>query len=140
MTTRLLSALMLKRIVASLALPLALLVLETCASKKPEYLNPTIVYDRATGRPPEEQAEVDSLLEVGKLIFRDKCSGCHGIFTAGQDNIPNFTSKQLDSYEAAFVMQDPKIHEVSRTISPADLNTVLLFLRYRIPTAPEQEK
>ena len=50
-------------------------------------------------------------LDKGKILFKEHCSGCHGIFTKGRDSVPNFTKDQISNYRAAVLMaKDQKNH------------------------------
>ncbi|MCW3121678.1 MAG: hypothetical protein JWQ38_1170 [Flavipsychrobacter sp.] len=71
-------------------------------------------------------------LDKGMLIYKENCSGCHGIFAKGVKGVPNFSKKQIDKYSAGFVMQDPKNHAVARKIDPERLGLVIQYLRYRV--------
>ena len=86
------------------------------------------------------KAQQDELLDKckkGKELFKANCSGCHGIFTAGKDGIPNFTATQIDNYSARFLRHDPKNHAVTKEMSPDQMNDVLMFLRFRNVKKPD---
>jgi len=77
------------------------------------------------------QREAIALFQKGKVLYKEHCSSCHGIFTRGKDNIPNFTKVQLDNYSARFLKGDPQAHAVARKMSVDQLNEVVVFLRFR---------
>ena len=71
-------------------------------------------------------------LEKGKILYRQNCSACHGIFTKGKDSIPNFTKDQISNYRAAVMMaNDKKNHMAAVKMSPQQLDYVILFLSLR---------
>lgn len=68
--------------------------------------------------------------EKGRILFKEHCSGCHGIYSKGKDGIPNFTKQQIDDYHARSVIAF-KSHTSVRDLSPQQLDYVLTFLRLR---------
>jgi hypothetical protein len=70
-------------------------------------------------------------IRTGKALFKTNCSGCHGIFTKGKDGIPNFTTEQIDNYDANFVKADQRNHAVARKLSQEQVDKILTFLRSR---------
>lgn len=71
-------------------------------------------------------------LERGKALYKENCSGCHGIFTQGKDSVPNFSQQQIDKYSSRYIMRDPSNHAVAFKMNPEDLNTVIMYLRCRV--------
>jgi hypothetical protein len=70
--------------------------------------------------------------EKGRILFKENCSGCHGIFTKGKDGIPNFTKDQIDSYRAvATIGKDKTNHAVAAKMSPQQLDYIMTFLTLR---------
>ena len=59
---------------------------------------------------PENRALLIERYDKGKVLFRANCSGCHGIFSAGRDSVPNFSTQQIDNYNANFVKADQRNH------------------------------
>ncbi len=84
-----------------------------------------------------QRDELMDKCQKGKELFKANCSGCHGIFTKGQDNVPNFTAAQIDNYSARFLRHDPKNHAVTKEMSPDQMNDVLMFLRFRNVKKPD---
>lgn len=68
--------------------------------------------------------------EKGRILFKEHCSGCHGIYSKGKDGVPNFTKQQIDDYHARSVIAF-KSHTSVRDLSPQQLDYVLTFLRLR---------
>lgn len=70
-------------------------------------------------------------LNKGMKLYRHHCDGCHGIFSDGSNDIPNFSKQQLDRYAAQYVTNDPQNHAFAENISPDQLDEILSFLMYR---------
>src|SRR6476620_11831625 len=68
--------------------------------------------------------------EKGRILFKEHCSGCHGIYTKGKDGVPNFTKQQIDDYHARSIIAF-KSHTSVRDLSPQQLDYVVTFLRLR---------
>jgi cytochrome c553 len=71
------------------------------------------------------------MLDEGQQLYKIHCSRCHGIFTKGKDSITNFSKTQIENYQAAALMDDPKNHAVIQRIRTEDLDLILMFLRFR---------
>jgi cytochrome c553 len=70
--------------------------------------------------------------EKGKILYKIHCGGCHGIFTKGKDDVPNFTKIQIDSYHAAALIGiDPRNHAVAKKMSSDQIDQIITFLRLR---------
>ena len=78
---------------------------------------------------PENRALMIQRYDTGKVLFRANCSGCHGIFSAGKDSVPNFSNDQIDNYNANFVKADRRNHAVARKLSQLQVDYILTFLR-----------
>jgi hypothetical protein len=71
-------------------------------------------------------------LGKGKILFKEYCSGCHGIFTKGKDSVPNFTKDQINNYRSAVLMvRDQQNHTAAAKMSPEQLDYIILFLSLR---------
>ena len=103
---------------------LGLLVLQCSPGRK-------VTYSIPADFPEERRQQVIAIFEKGKVLYKDNCAECHGIFTKGKDKIPNFTEVQFDNYSSRFLRGDPKNHAVARKMSAEQLNQVLTFLRYK---------
>jgi len=79
----------------------------------------------------EKREELLKILEKGRQLYKQYCSGCHGIFTKGRDGIPNFTDKQLDTYTAYAIKKDPKNHAAAAHMDADQLHEVIMFLKDR---------
>lgn len=101
-------------------------LLAQCAAQK------KTVYDIPSHVPPEVKARLIERADKGKILYKQYCSGCHGIFTKGKDGIPNFTQTQIDNYHAtAIIGLDPKNHAVAQKMSSEQIDYVITFLRIR---------
>jgi len=81
--------------------------------------------------PEERKAQLIDIFNKGKKLYKANCSECHGIFTQGKDQVPNFTNTQLDNYSARFLRRDPKNHAVVMQMSPEQMNEILTFLKFK---------
>ena len=90
-----------------------------------------VTYDIPASFPEARRQQIIGLFEKGKVLYKQNCSECHGIFTKGKDKIPNFSTIQLDNYSARFLAGDPKNHAIARQMSREQLNEVLTFLKYK---------
>jgi len=102
-----------------------------------------VTYNIPADYPPARRDQVIAIFEKGKLLYKENCSDCHGIFTKGRDKVPNFSNTQFDNYTARFMAGDPKNHAIVRKMSTEQLNQVLTFMRYKRPltdTATNKKK
>jgi mono/diheme cytochrome c family protein len=88
-------------------------------------------YSIAPDVPPENRALLIERFEKGKVLFKANCSSCHGIFAAGQGGAPNFSTEQIDNYNANYIKGDQKNHMVARKLSQQQVDYILTFLRLR---------
>ena len=88
-------------------------------------------YDIPKYMPEERKAELLVNLEKGRILFKNNCSGCHGIFTKGKDSVPNFTNKEIVNYMSAYQTNDQKNHAVLKKLLPEELSMILTFLKMR---------
>lgn len=79
----------------------------------------------------ERKTELMSNLEKGKILFKENCSSCHGIFTRGKDGMPNFTDKEIKNYMTAYQTNDQKNHAVIKKLLPEEMSMILTFLQLR---------
>lgn len=96
-----------------------------------------VTYDIPASFPEARRNEIIPLFYKGEELYKANCSECHGIFTKGKDDVPNFTTTQLDNYSARFIKGDLKNHAVAKQMSPEQLNNVLLFLRFKKTKRPD---
>lgn len=104
---------------------LVLLMMEQCAVQQ------KTTYDIPAYLPAERKNELLANLEKGSILFKNNCSGCHGIFTKGKDSIPNFTEKEIVNYMTAYQTNDPKNHAVIKKLLPEELSMIMTFLKLR---------
>ncbi len=109
----------------ALLLILSGILLADCAThKRAAYVYPGNI-------PESEKEKLFVIYEKGRRLYEPYCSKCHGIFTKGKDNIPNFSVRQIDSYTSRFLKGDPKNHAVAANMDPEQLNSVFMYLRFR---------
>lgn len=92
-----------------------------------------ITYNIPPDYPKEKRKELLAALNKGKVLYKDNCSECHGIFSPGKPHVANFTNTQLDNYSARFVTRDRRNHMAAIKMSPEQLNQVIAFLKYKRP-------
>ena len=90
-----------------------------------------VTYEFPADYPEEVQKEAAELFNKGQVLYKANCAPCHGIFTKGKKDVPNFTKVQLDNYTSRFLKGDPKNHAVARKMSEEQLNQVVVFLSYK---------
>lgn len=101
---------------------------------------PKVAYNIPADYPADKKKELVALLDKGQKIYKENCAECHGIFSKGKDNIPNFTTTQLDNYSSRFLRRDPQNHSVLANMSQSQLNEVLTFLRFKKTTVKDTIK
>lgn len=95
-----------------------------CATAKPKE------YDLPPDLPEIAKVALVDNFEKGKVLYKVHCTDCHGIFTKGKLDIPNFTVTQIDLYSREALL-NPSSHAVMKRISQEQLNMIITFLRYR---------
>lgn len=104
---------------------LSMVCMQCVVHKKKDYLIPETV-------PTELREGLTSSVERGKMLYKNNCTGCHGIFSKGKDGVPNFSEQQIQRYSLAFLSNDPASHAAASDLHPEQLNDVMTYLRYRI--------
>lgn len=69
-------------------------------------------------------------IENGGKLFKRNCGSCHGIFTKGKANVPNFTDKQIESYQLMYKLKDPKNHAFAKNLLPEEMKQISIFLKF----------
>ena len=69
-------------------------------------------------------------MDKGSILFKRNCGSCHGIFTNGKKNTPNFSDKQIESYQMMFKLRDPKNHAFSKKLLPEEMEQIAVFLKF----------
>ena len=114
-----------KKVFAIFAIVISVAVSKCVTERKTAYDIPSHV-------PPENKALLIARAEKGKILYKEHCSGCHGIFTKGKDGVPNFTKTQIDNYHStALIGLDPNNHAVAKKMSSEQIDYVITFLRLR---------
>lgn len=67
----------------------------------------------------------------GRDLYKINCAKCHGIYSKGNDQSPDFTQFQLDTYKSKANMQGTETHLFAEKISYNDLEAILHFLTYK---------
>ena len=62
--------------------------------------------------------------EKGRILFREHCSGCHGVFAKAKDSVPDFTHHQIDNYNARAIAQSGS-HTTARKLSGEQLDYII---------------
>ncbi len=65
---------------------------------------------------------------LGIRTFQNNCADCHGIFTKGKPNVPNWGKESFDDYNNAFLAGDTTNHAVLAKLTTKEMNAVFLFL------------
>lgn len=106
------------------SLCISAVIFNACSTRKVEYAFPEDAKNM------QGYDELMSHLEAGKKLYKAHCTGCHGVFTKGKKDIPNFSRVQLDNYNANFIKKDPKNHAVAQKLSKDQLGDIILFLTF----------
>jgi hypothetical protein len=96
-----------------------------CASQK----KTTYVFPPALNQ--QKRDSLTLLCEKGRLIYKEHCTGCHGIFAKGKDDVPNFSKQQIDMYASRASLRDPTNHAVMLEMPMEQLDAIQLFLLFR---------
>lgn len=99
-------------------------LLFACSTYKVEYAFPE------DAKKMQGYDELMSHLEAGKKLYKVHCGKCHGVFTKGKKDIPNFSRVQLDNYNSNFLKKDPKNHAVAAKLSKDQMNDIIIFLTF----------
>lgn len=78
-------------------------------------------------------------LNKGKELYKEFCSGCHGIYSQVQDDTPSFTEYQLEMYKAKLSMKQGEQHEFTENLSYEEIESILNFLRFKKPSKLKQK-
>jgi cytochrome c553 len=98
-------------------------MLAYCTAARPEY-------NIGNDVPPENKILLIERAEKGNTLFKIHCASCHGIYTKGKADVPNFTTEQIDNYKARTVMAF-KNHSKVRNLSMEQFDYIFTFLRLR---------
>ena len=69
-------------------------------------------------------------IDNGSKLFKRNCGSCHGIFTDGKKGVPNFTDKQIESYQMMYKLRDPKNHAFAKKLIPEEMDQIAIFLKF----------
>lgn len=79
---------------------------------------------------PETRDQLYVRLERGKEMYKKHCSVCHGIFTGGKAEVPNFSETEVEQYKIRSAMKDTTNHAVAANLTQDNLDEIFMFLRY----------
>lgn len=95
-----------------------------CSKPKEQYYIPDTISK-------ENKRNLIAYFEQGKVLYKNNCSMCHGIYGKGKDSIPNFSQAQLDTYKAKLAMKDGQTHTFADSLSYDQIEQIIKFLSYR---------
>lgn len=78
--------------------------------------------------PAKDSAELIARYRNGIIMYKENCSGCHGVFGKPKDSIPDFSIVELHNYKTSFLAGDKKNHAVMAKMTETEMNNVLRFL------------
>lgn len=96
-----------------------------CSSEK------KVAYNIDPSLPEQKKVELKANLEKGRLLFKQHCSECHGIYKEGKQGIPNFTSQEIKDYSVAYKALDKRNHAVAKKLLPEEMSMIITFLQLR---------
>jgi len=102
----------------------AITLFQCSSSKKIEYNIPS--YFKG-----ERRTELMANLERGRILYKNNCSECHGIYGKGKEGVPNFTRNEIQNYMTAYQTNDMKNHAVMKKLLPEEMSMIVNFLQMR---------
>lgn len=106
---------------------LAIIIFQQCAKPGREYFIPDDMNK-------DSRKNLVSYLNKGKELYKEFCSGCHGIYAETKDNSPSFTEYQLEMYKAKLSMRQGEQHGFTENLSYEETESILNFLRFKKPS------
>ncbi len=79
----------------------------------------------------EQKKNLIAYFEQGKVLYINNCTTCHGIYQVGKENIPNFTTVQIETYRAKLALKDGQTHSFADSLSYDQIEQILRFLSFR---------
>jgi cytochrome c553 len=75
--------------------------------------------------------EYTKFLDTGQKLYNLYCAKCHGESGEGGKGVPNFTKKELETYQARTAITEGvnKMPSFKEKISEQDLQKVIMFLQ-----------
>jgi cytochrome c5 len=101
------------------------IILSNCSTEK------KITYIIPPNYPETERKQLLAELDQGKMLYKEYCTACHGIFKKGVDSIPDFSKQQINLYAERFMFKDLKNHAIAMEIGGDQVYKILSFLRFR---------
>ncbi len=92
---------------------------------------PRITYPLPKNISKESKKNLTAYWKHGRDLYKENCSGCHGIFGKSKDSIPDFSQQQLDTYKAKLSITDADNHGIAQKLSYEDIEAILHFLSYK---------
>ena len=94
------------------------------------FAQPEVITKAPSNLTGDALADVLAHIEKGKILFKEKCAKCHGIYTKGKSKIPNFSKQELKDYNIKFIQQDPLNHAVAEKMTDEEIMDVIYFLQF----------
>lgn len=92
---------------------------------------PRITYPLPKNISKESKKNLTAYWKHGRDLYKENCSGCHGIFGKSKDSIPDFSQQQLDTYKAKLSITDEDNHGIAQKLSYEDIEAILHFLSFK---------
>lgn len=92
---------------------------------------PRITYPLPKNISKESKKNLTAYWKHGRDLYKENCSGCHGIFGKSKDSIPDFSQQQLDTYKAKLSITDADNHGIAQKLSYEDIEAILHFLSFK---------
>ncbi len=75
-------------------------------------------------------------LETGRILYKDHCSGCHGIFGKAKPGVPDFAIVEVKDYlekrMRRAITKNPVSHRITFIMMPEEVNQAMGFIqRYK---------
>jgi hypothetical protein len=92
-----------------------------------------ITYDLPPGMSLSDTKYVMDDLETGRILYKDHCSTCHGIFGKAKPGVPDFSVYRVDNnLEKRMrwaVTKDPISHKITFEMMPEEVNQAMGFIQ-----------
>ena len=92
---------------------------------------PRITYPLPKNISKESKKNLTAYWKHGRDLYKENCSGCHGIFGKSKESIPDFSQQQLDTYKAKLSITDEDNHGIAQKLSYEDIEAILHFLSFK---------
>lgn len=100
-----------------------------------------IEYDIPSNLTELERNYILADLETGRMLYKEHCAKCHGIYGKAEPGTPDFSKVKiilnLEIVLKRAVTRDPIAHKMTRVMLPDEVNRIMGFIdQYKIQPQP----